>query len=333
LSARGNERKNIFRQDSDRYHLLELLGEMTERFGVRVHAYVLMDNHFHLLVETPEANLSRAMQWLLVSYSVWFNRRHDRVGHLFQGRFKAIIVEDNAGWQEVARYVHLNPVRTAILALGKRQQAASRAGLVARPRPELIAERLRLLREYRWSSYRAYAGYGAALAWLCREPLARLCGGRGEVARRDALRQYTEQAVRQGGIEPLWERLVGGLVLGTEAFAQRLRQQVRGNRREQTQLRGLERPVDWSQVISALEQVKGEDWEEFCSRYGDWGRDAALWLGRKHGRLTLAQLGRLAGGMDYAAVGQAVSRFGKRLKADATLRGQLAKVKTTLSNV
>jgi REP element-mobilizing transposase RayT len=96
VTARGNERKAIYRSDTDRAHFLELLGEATEAFGIRVHAYVLMDNHYHLLVETPEANLSQAMQWLNVSYSVWFNRRHDRAGHLFQGRFKSVVVEDDA---------------------------------------------------------------------------------------------------------------------------------------------------------------------------------------------------------------------------------------------
>ena len=85
-----------------------------------------MDNHYHLLLETPEANLSRVGQWLNVAYSVWFNRRHRRAGHLFQGRFKAVIIEDTTGWQEVARYVHLNPVRLAGLGLDKRQRAADR---------------------------------------------------------------------------------------------------------------------------------------------------------------------------------------------------------------
>jgi putative transposase len=173
------------------------------------------------------------MQWLGVSYSQWFNRRHQRVGHLFQGRFKALVVQDDAGWQEVARYVHLNPVRVAGLALGKRQQAASRAGAVAAPEPELLAARLRLLREYRWSSYRGYAGYGPALAWVWPEPLGRLCGGTTEPERQAALREYTEQAVRQGAVERPWERLVAGLVLGTQAFAQRLRREARGNAREQ----------------------------------------------------------------------------------------------------
>lgn len=108
VTARGNERRAIYRGDSDRFHFLELLAELNERFGSRVHAYVLLDNHFHLLLETPEPNLSRTMQWLGVSYSIWFNQRHGRAGHLFQGRFKAVVVEDDAGWQELARYEYGN---------------------------------------------------------------------------------------------------------------------------------------------------------------------------------------------------------------------------------
>lgn len=125
-----------------------------------------MDNHFHLMAEAPEANLSRAIQWLNVSHSVWFNRRRQRVGHLFQGRFNAVVVQDNLGWQEVARYVHFNPVRIAGLGLNKRQQAAARLGAIRAPHPELVAERFRQLREFRWSSYRAYAGYGPGVGWL-----------------------------------------------------------------------------------------------------------------------------------------------------------------------
>jgi putative transposase len=74
-TARGNERRPIVRDDTDRFRFLELLSQMPERFGVRLHAYGLMDNHFHLLIETPEANLSRSMQWLRVSYSMWFNSK------------------------------------------------------------------------------------------------------------------------------------------------------------------------------------------------------------------------------------------------------------------
>ncbi len=333
ITARGNERKPIYRDDFDRAHFLELLAELGERFGARVHAYVLMDNHFHLLLETPEANLSEAMQWLNVSYSVWFNRRHNRVGHLFQGRFKAVVVEDDAGWQEVARYVHLNPVRVAGLELDKRQREASRIGLGKSPSAEVVAQRLRHLREFRWSSYRAYAGYEVGAAWLWRQPLERLCGGRSVPEQRAALRAYTEQAARQGVIDRPWDRLVGGLVLGTAAFAEGLRQKARANLREQPAVRKLARPIDWTRIVSALEQAKGESWSAFVQRHGDWGRDAALWLGRRFGRYSLRELGVLAGGIDYAAVGQAVSRFGHRLEGQDQLRRTLVQIEGQLSNV
>ncbi|HEV2214226.1 MAG TPA: transposase [Terracidiphilus sp.] len=333
VTARGNERKPIYRDDCDRVYFLELLAEASERLVIRIHAYVLMDNHFHLLVETPEANLSRAMQWLNVSYSVWFNRRHGRVGHLFQGRFKSIVVEDDAGWQQLARYVHLNPVRVGALALNKRQQAAARAGAIQAPDGKLVAQRLSRVREYRWSSYRGYAGYSAGAGWLWRQPLDRICGGKSPQERRAALRQYTEEPLRQGTLERPWERLVAGLVLGSEAFARRLYAKTKANAREQPALRRLERRLDWGEIVSALEQTKGERWDQFNGRHGDWGRDAALWLGRKRGRYTLSELGQLAGAMDYAAVGQAVSRFGKRLQQSAALRKALAGIERQLSHV
>jgi REP element-mobilizing transposase RayT len=333
VTARGNDRKAVYRNDSDRFHFLELLSEATERFAVRIHAYVLMDNHFHLMVETPEANLSRAMQWLNVSYSVWFNRKHNRAGHLFQGRFKSLVIEDDAGWQEVARYVHLNPVRLVGLELGKRQQAASRRTGIAAPSAVLVGERLTRLRQYRWSSYRSYSGYERAVNWLWRQPLDRICGGRSEIERCTALRQYTEQPVRQGALERPWDRLVGGVVLGSEIFARQLRKKLRANAREQPALRKLEQRLQWPDIVSVLEQVKGERWDDFSNRHGDWGRDAALWLGRRRGRYTLSELGQLAGGVDYAAVGQAISRFGKRVQTVAELRRCVTRIEKRLSKV
>src|SRR5580704_3834873 len=96
VTARGNERKAVFRGDRDRAHFLELLAKMTERFGLRLRAYVLMDNHYHLIVELTRAHLSRGLQWLNLSYTSWFNRRHDRTAHLFQGRFKSILFDPQA---------------------------------------------------------------------------------------------------------------------------------------------------------------------------------------------------------------------------------------------
>jgi hypothetical protein len=105
---------------------------------------------------------------------------------------------------------------------------------------------------------------------------------------------------------------------------------TKGNAREQVQLRKLAGTLSWQQIVRALERVKGESWAHFSERHGDWGRDAALWLGRKRGRYRLAELGKLCGGVDYAAVGQAVSRFGRRLGQQRELQRQLAETEKQL---
>ena len=331
VTARGNERKDIFRDDTDRFHFLELLAELGEQFGVRVHAFVLMDNHYHLLLETPEANLSRTMHWLNATYCMWFNVRHSRHGHLLQGRFSAFVVEDDAGWQEVARYVHLNPVRVAPLQLDKSARAAARLGLESGPTPELVAQRLRVLREFRWSSYPGYAAYKPPLPWVWREPLARLCGGNNPDEQAAALRAYTEKAVLQGALEPPWSRVLDSIALGSAAFARRLRREAHGNAREQKALRQDSYVPGWSQIVLAVEQAKGESWTGFVDRYGDWGRDAALWLGRRIARMSLAELGKAAGGLDYAVVSKTMARFGRRLSVDLALREQLTRLEHQLS--
>jgi putative transposase len=333
VTARGNERRRIFRDERDYEHLVELLGELPERFGTVLHAYVLMPNHFHVVLETPEANLSRTGQWLNVSYSVWFNRRHERSGHLFQGRFGAILIEDEAGLQEVGRYVHLNPVRVKELGLDRQRRQAGRLGLAAPASAEVVARRLSRLKSWKWSSYPAYAGYVKAPPWLSCEVLGGLCGGRSRKEGQAAVRRYTEQAIREGMPEQPWERLIGGVVLGTEAFAERLLGKVKGDLREQPMLRQMVQRVSWEQIVMELERVKGQRWEEFCDRYGDWGRDSALWLGRRVGRMRLRELGERAGGMDYNAVSAAMKRFGRRLAKDRTLKQLMDRLGATLSNL
>jgi putative transposase len=113
VSARGNERRDIYRDVSDRRRFLETLEEAVERFGVVIHAYCLMPNHYHLLLQTPRANLTDAAGWLQTTYSIRFNRRHRRSGHLFQGRFKVQLVEADDYARQLIKYIHLNPVRNS----------------------------------------------------------------------------------------------------------------------------------------------------------------------------------------------------------------------------
>lgn len=209
VTARGNREEALFLSGEDRHRFLGLVSELPERFALEVHAFVLMDNHYHLLVRTPLGNLSAAIRWLNVTYSIRFNWAHRQTGHVFQGRFKAILLEDEKGVIEVARYVHLNPVRIKGLGLGKADQR--RAAVAGAPDPgrELVRRRLEALGEYPWSSWRVYSGKDPAPRWL---EVRTLRGGRGRRSMakpRRALRASVETPVRQGALEGSWERRQG----------------------------------------------------------------------------------------------------------------------------
>jgi REP element-mobilizing transposase RayT len=319
--GRGLERRSIFGDDKDRRRWLERLGELPSRFGVVVHGYVLMDNHYHLLVETPQANLSQAVQWLNVSYSVGFNRRHQRVGPLFAGRFKAKLVEADSALLEVSRYIHLNVVRRRAYGLGKAAQPNRRQGIGDAPAPVQVAERLRALRGYGWSSYRSYLGIGASPDWLeCRRVRA-MVGGRTQAEQRRNYRDYVEQAVREGLPEDQWQRMERAVVIGGGEFVERMRKLVHGERLEQPEMRWFGGQRDFARVKQVVERIKGEPWSAFAERYGDWGRDLGLWLGRRHGAMTLKELAQEAGLSNYRGVGTVIKNFERRLHDDPTVRG------------
>jgi putative transposase len=332
LSARGNEQRAVFRDQRDREHFLGLLGEWVERFQMRLHAYVLMDNHYHLLAETTAANLSRAMQWLNVSYSVWFNRRHQRVGHLFQGRFNSVIVDPQKWALALSRYIHLNPVRVGRFKLDKATQRRSRQGVHEKPSADMVQARLEHLRHFRWSSYRAYAGYERPPAWLTRESVLGL-GGSDAARRFKDYRQYVQQALREGAAESPWENLVERVVLGANEFIAELRGKIKGTRREQRTEKALALRVDFASVRSVVEKLHGHKWSEFRDRHGDWGRDLALYLGRRHGGLTLRQLAEATGGASAVGVSVAIKRFGQRMHADPRLRQLGERARAQLLNV
>jgi len=128
VTSRGNRREEIYLDDQDRRRFLTLLAEVCERFNWRVHAYCLMSNHYHLLIETPDANLSRCMRQVNGVHTQAANRRHGQVGHVFQGRFKALLVQKESYLLELARYVILNPVRAGMVARPEAMAQAYRSG-------------------------------------------------------------------------------------------------------------------------------------------------------------------------------------------------------------
>jgi putative transposase len=212
---RGDRQEAIFRDDDDRKLFLRTLGEACVKTNWQVHAYCLMRNHFHLVVETPKANLSLGMQWFLGTYTARFNRRHRCFGHLFSGRFKALVVDGsgNGYLKTVCDYVHLNPVRARLL---KQEQP---------------------LREYVWSSYPEYLRKpGQRPNWL---RVDRLLGETGipkdSAAGRRRLEEVTEERKRQEMKEPSgeWKKIRRGWCFGEEAFREELLEQAATKRGQQ----------------------------------------------------------------------------------------------------
>jgi len=191
VTSRGDGREAIYLDDDDRALFLELLREVRERFNWVIHAYCQMGNHYHLLIETPDGNLSKGMRQLNGVYTQRFNRSHGRVGHVFQGRYKALIVQKETYLQELARYIVLNPVR---------------AGMVISPD------------EWRWSSYLATAGLCEVPGWLDTEWL--LSGfATSKLEAQDRYRRF----VADGRNQPSpWDGLKNQIYLGSDEFVEQI---------------------------------------------------------------------------------------------------------------
>lgn len=188
VTSRGNARAAIFENDADRFLFLSILSRTVKRFNWLCHAYCLMDNHYHLMIETPDGNLSAGMRHLNGVFTQAINRSHGKDGHLFKGRFMAILVERQSYLAELCRYVVLNPVR---------------AGMVEVPE------------EYVWSSYLATLGKVNTPGFLTTDSIL-LCLSSSVVQAQHLYQQFVNEGIN--GTDTPWEKLTGEVVLGTEAF-------------------------------------------------------------------------------------------------------------------
>lgn len=321
--SRGNGGEAIYRSDEDRRRFLGLLAEVPGRFGTEIHAFVLMENHYHLLMRCRRGEVSETLRWLQTAYAIGFNWAHRRRGHVFQGRFKSVLIGEEGALDRVARYLHLNPVRIGGLGLDKAAQRRARVTGCEDPGAELVARRLKVLREYAWSSWRPYSGSEMGPGWLNRERIEAGCGGRSRRAQRAALVAYTEAPIRQGRLENPWEGLVAGTVLAEPEEARALlREAVKsGDERQARQLEARLRTVpSWEEIVAAAEKLLGRKWELMAERYGDWGRDATMAVATRELGWRLADVVREVGRVEYAAAAQGVRRFWKKAEGNVELR-------------
>jgi putative transposase len=294
ILSRGNEQKDIFYDDQDRLLFLKTIGEMSERFEIDIFAYVLMGNHYHLLLKTNCVNLSKSMQWLGVTYTRRFNLRHFRTGHLFQGRFKSIIVQNDAYLMRLSYYIHRNPLR---------------AGIVER------------LADYRWSSYKAYAYDDKAPGWLITKPILFQIKGM------DKYKAYREKVQRYAKEEKkLWEDLRHGMIIGSKKFVEKIRNAYLPEtlHKEIPQQRDLAKEFDLVAKLNKAARVLNCNLDHFrqvprIRKLDRDNRDLLVFSVWDTGLLTNEEIGRLFG-MTYSSVSHIVSSIKLRIKGNRELK-------------
>ena len=302
--SRGNGGQNIFLSDKDRHIFLDLVQDFSERFNIEVYTYVLMGTHYHLLLKTPDANLSKGMQWFGTTYTRRFNLLNAKSGHLFQGRFKSILVENDAYLLRLSCYIHRNPLR---------------AGIVDR------------LAEYKWSSYLHYTYRKKAPCWLKTEIiLGQVSGKDKNQAYRKKVQQYSDES---GSI---WEDVKHGLVYGSEDFLNDLKERflLKDKDAELPQHNRAFRDVDPQKVLLSASEVLHIDLDSVrksrrISPNEREPRDLLIYLLWESGRFVNRQIGSLLG-ISYSNVSRRVSEIRRRLSKDKGLTRRYKAIKAQI---
>jgi putative transposase len=305
VTSRGNERKKIFYANSDYEKFKTYLKDAQDKYGYLLHCYVLMSNHYHLLIETPKANMSKVMHFINGSYTNYINRRRGRSGHLFQGRYKAISVERDRYLLELSRYMHLNPVR---------------AGLVKRPE------------DYPYSSYGAFIRVGRRNLVSCDLIWEMISRGKRGASRK--YKDFVEGAMRKSPGSPLKD-IYGGAILGSKRFVRevlgRLKDEI-FQKREISHRKELKASYGSENVIRGICEHFKMTRDEVMRKQGDY-RKMVIYLIKRFTGMTNLQIGELLGGITYSAVAKAYERFCLKLARDSSLRKKLDSVSEELSIV
>ena len=303
VTCRGNERRKIYYSQSDYEKFKDYLKEAQEKYGYVLHCYVLMDNHYHLIIETPEANLSKVMHYINGSYTNYINIKRKRSGHLFQGRYKAILIDRDRYLLELSRYVHLNPIRAAIVA-----------------KPE----------DYAHSSYRSFVTKSKQDIVHCDLILEMVSKGRRGGAKR--YRDYVEEAIGWSLEDPL-KGVYGGAILGRLSFIKESLGRLGDGilqKEEISYRRELQAGYEAEEIIEAISDYFRVSRDDVIRDRAEW-RNIAIYLMKKFTGMTNRQIGRLFGDLSYSAVAKAYQRFSANLGSDKRLRKKVEAIRDKLS--
>jgi len=305
---RGNAGEYLYRSSRDRKKYLSYLAKAVKRFSIKIHTYCLMRNHVHILMETQHPNLSKSVQWMNVSYAVYFNRKYKRNGHLFQGRFKSILVYADSYLKQLSRYIHLNPVR---------------AGLVDRPA------------DYDWSSYNAFIGNVIAPEWLETNWLLSQFGR----VRKEALTNYKDfvETVDAKRLENPEKELAGGFILGSADFINWVKQSFLSKRtdvKEIPQLRQLKPTIKLERIVEVVGDTFHRDGEFLLNkgRKRNIARDIAIFLARDLTGESGKALGEYFGKISGAGITRRYNYMSKSINTNRKLRKQVNQLREKIVN-
>ena len=318
VTQRGAARAPIFLDDADRLRFLQRLGDAIEEDGVRLYMYCLMPNHFHLLVETPRANLSAFMHRFQTAYTLYFNVRHRRTGHLMQGRFHAAPVQGDRYMLKLTRYIHLNPV-----ASGENSQIP-------------LSQRIQRLREYVWSSYRGYAGIATPEEFVDERPLLAMMHGKTIARRRVEYSRFVEAGLARVDAEwiDIYRRGQQGIdadVILTNSHEKSEGARETASRTQSATLRSRCPCIDPEAIIMKVGMEFAISKDKLRMRtYAGLARSTALLMLTRHARMTQRKAADVMGLGTAAAVCQQISRLKKRLATDSGLATRISKLSAAI---
>lgn len=296
VTSRGNERKAIFRNTGDRESFISYLKSAHLRYGAVVHVYCLMNNHYHLLIETPKGNLSQIIRHINGAYTTYFNVKHKRAGHLFQGRYKAILVDADAYAGELSRYIHLNPVRAGIVNLPDR---------------------------HRWSSYLYYTGKKKTPDWLRVDFILDYFGSELFSSHKKYM-DFVSARISGKYDSPLKETFAS-TILGDDNFIERITEKYLKCKNDYKNLPALREIKKACSIESIYYQVKIllDDSESVA-------RKAAIFLCHKYTGTPLNEIGAYFSISD-SGVSLASHRFSATLKRNRKLRKKIGEIQSQLN--
>ena len=306
---RGNNQEKIYQNDRDKEKFIEYLEKASERYSIIIHTYCLMSNHYHLIVETPEPNLSVTMQWINVSYATYFNRKRKRHGHLFQGRYKAILIDADEYLTHLSRYIHLNPVRAKIAS----------SPLV-----------------YRWSSYRAFIDKQKAPKFL--ETGFLLSNfGRNENEAKRKYKNFVEH-IDIKKIENPNNYITEGFILGNADFIHWVKETFLSERQEEKeipQLKKLKPKAKPDRIVRAVCQEFNCNSAQITikGRKKNKAREVAIYLARKMSGLSGKDLGMYFGGVSGALITIMYNRTAKEMMQNRRLRNRIKRIQKQIFNI